>query len=358
MKSLISISITLLWLNTLLLSQTPIAEIEGDIITTGITDKDGDTKIELSEGSPEDTIIFNFAGDEEFWIFRSPAQELIFSPSSFKTYLSPFTGFELNWNTRNTFFGGKAGINTKPSIYEITDFEYYTRGFDNTFFGHKTGTMNESGGQNSFFGALAGRSLVIGDHNVFIGSRSGEDQESGSENTFIGALSGSSGTQGSGNIYIGFEAGKKSEGSNQLIIENSSDTLTPLIYGEFDNDIVKINGNLKVTERTSDPEPETIYSNSTPIAYCYVFHTGILSTNYGVASVNKVGNGVYDITLDNSFQGVNPVVIVTPYSASSGKPYIATFSATYPNKIRVNTIEIGVGSTDLNFSVMVYGWEN
>jgi len=35
-------------------------------------------------------------------------------------------------------------------------------------------------------------------------------------------------------------------GSNKLYIENS-DSSSPLLYGEFDNDYLKINGDLEVT---------------------------------------------------------------------------------------------------------------
>ena len=50
-------------------------------------------------------------------------------------------------------------------------------------------------------------------------------------------------------FFIGKEAGKNETGSDRLYIENS-DVSTPLIYGEFDNDLVRVNGALEVTERT------------------------------------------------------------------------------------------------------------
>ena len=52
---------------------------------------------------------------------------------------------------------------------------------------------------------------------------------------------------GSGNVAIGYHAGRTEMGSNKLYIENSPSS-TPLIYGEFDNDIIKINGQLRIND--------------------------------------------------------------------------------------------------------------
>ena len=51
---------------------------------------------------------------------------------------------------------------------------------------------------------------------------------------------------GDSNIFIGYEAGYNETGSNKLYIHNSR-TSNPLIYGEFDNGLVTINGDLSVT---------------------------------------------------------------------------------------------------------------
>jgi hypothetical protein len=49
----------------------------------------------------------------------------------------------------------------------------------------------------------------------------------------------------SGNVFIGHRAGYNETGNNKLYIENS-DSSSPLIYGEFDNDLVSINGQIKI----------------------------------------------------------------------------------------------------------------
>jgi len=61
----------------------------------------------------------------------------------------------------------------------------------------------------------------------------------------VGYQSGRNATGGS-NVFLGFESGYNETGSNKLYIENSNST-TPLIYGEFDNDILRVNGSFEVT---------------------------------------------------------------------------------------------------------------
>ena len=57
---------------------------------------------------------------------------------------------------------------------------------------------------------------------------------------------------GSDNIFLGCHAGYFEQGDNKLYIENSNSTL-PLIYGEFDNDFLRINGTLNVNNAFSFP---------------------------------------------------------------------------------------------------------
>ena len=47
-------------------------------------------------------------------------------------------------------------------------------------------------------------------------------------------------------MFLGYYAGYNETGDNKLYIENS-DSSSPLIYGEFDNDMVAINGQIKIT---------------------------------------------------------------------------------------------------------------
>jgi hypothetical protein len=133
------------------------------------------------------------------------------------------------------------------------------------FIGHRTGENVSIGGYgcNVYIGRLAGLWSTEGAYNVFIGNRAGNDVTTGADNVLVGSLAGynittgnrntiigkynqfTSLTVGNGNVFIGHFAGHGEFGSNKLYIENSDSNL-PLIYGEFDNDFVRINGDIDV----------------------------------------------------------------------------------------------------------------
>jgi hypothetical protein len=71
----------------------------------------------------------------------------------------------------------------------------------------------------------------------------------GAQNTALGYAAGRNNITGSGNVFIGYQAGQNELGSNRLYIDNSN-TASPLIYGEFDNNNVKINGDFQLTTKT------------------------------------------------------------------------------------------------------------
>ena len=127
----------------------------------------------------------------------------------------------------------------------------------NTFIGARTGE-NTLAWRNTFIGAWAGKSTTDGAGNTFIGEMSGVMNTTGDNNLFLGEHTGDSMTIGSGNVLIGQRAGGDLiDNNNTLYIENS-DSNTPLIYGEFDNDLVRVNGNMEVT--FSGAGDESVYS--------------------------------------------------------------------------------------------------
>ena len=116
----------------------------------------------------------------------------------------------------------------------------------NTFYGVGAGdNTTRDDGLDTFIGAYAGYSNTNGNDNTFLGYQSGLPNTTGSYNTFLGSGTGASNTTGNGNVFIGCYAGWDETGSNKLYIENGF-TSTPLIYGEFDNKKLTINGNLQV----------------------------------------------------------------------------------------------------------------
>ena len=166
--------------------------------------------------------------------------------------LSAFTGSvsgEFQGNS-NTFYGTGAGNSTVGDDDYDTFIGAYagdsnTTGWGNTFLGMGAGRSNTTGSYNTFLGIYAGYGNITGSENTFIGRRAGDSNTTGDSNTFLGNFAGYSNTTGYGNVFLGRLAGYYETGSNKLYIDNSS-TSTPLIYGEFDNNKLTINGNLEV----------------------------------------------------------------------------------------------------------------
>jgi hypothetical protein len=112
---------------------------------------------------------------------------------------------------------------------------------------------------NSFFGASAGQSNV-GIFNSFFGAYSGSNNTSGHHNTFVGTMAGVYNVSGNSNIFIGSGAGPElgsNPVSDRLFIDNVTSN-EPLIYAEFDNDFVKINGTFEVTAGLSNPSSRSL----------------------------------------------------------------------------------------------------
>ena len=87
--------------------------------------------------------------------------------------------------------------------------------------------------------------VVTGNRNTMIGTQAGHSNLTGNNNVFLGTQAGYNNQDGSLNIFIGAFAGRNSTGSNKLYIANT-DTTSPLIYGDFDASLLKINGHLEV----------------------------------------------------------------------------------------------------------------
>ncbi len=123
-----------------------------------------------------------------------------------------------------------------------------TIGRTNVAIGGNAMRLNINGQQNTAVGDWALGGNIEGDYNIAIGNRALNNAE-GNYNTAIGLFTGSSNVSGNKNVFIGSEAGRSETGSEKLYIANSN-TATPLIYGEFDNAILAIYGNLGIGTKT------------------------------------------------------------------------------------------------------------
>jgi len=141
--------------------------------------------------------------------------------------IGDMAGFS-NTTSQNIFIGTEAGKNN-------------TTGYFNIIMGRWAGRQITTGSQQTIIGAGTGASLTTGSENVMLGSNAGAVND-GDRNIFIGNSAGWSNT-GSNNIIMGYKVGYGyfQTVSNRLIIDNSQ-VATPLIWGEFDNRRVVING--------------------------------------------------------------------------------------------------------------------
>ena len=211
--------------------------------------------------------------------------------ANYNTFFGYEAGKATTSGKQNVFIGYKSGTaNTtgKNNVFigesaGITN----TTGYSCTFVGRKAGENNLSGFENSFVGKESGRYNTTGSNNTAIGTQALKGNSTGSYNMALGnnalqysttadsnAVIGFAALGGLDNVYsqnvvIGFEAGHNSgdmrgcvlignrvgytnSTDNRLMIDNSS-TNTPLIDGDFANDVLTINNVLKLTPRSTAP---------------------------------------------------------------------------------------------------------
>ena len=118
-------------------------------------------------------------------------------------------------------------------------------GIENVALGMGAGRQVNNGQFNTLLGTSSADALTTGNGNVTIGWGADLYNSTGSNNVVIGSNLSASGSAGnrSGCVHIGNEAGTMDNTNNTLYIENSNSS-TPLIYGDFSADKVKVNGTL------------------------------------------------------------------------------------------------------------------
>lgn len=188
-----------------------------------------------------------------------------------------------NSGEHNTTIGYRAGDVVTGSGNSILGSEggrYLSSGYNNVFAGATSGFYTGTGHQNVILGERAGFYNSSGYYNTFIGTRSGMYNSSGRYNTAVGWYSGFSNQSGQGNVFLGFQSGRyttgsynvflgykagfNETGSGKLYIDNT-DTSDPLIYGDFDNDLLSIGGRVGIKTRNI-PDSVALAVNGTFMA--------------------------------------------------------------------------------------------
>lgn len=222
-----------------------------------------------------------------------------------------FVGFQAGFNntvgSSNHFEGFGAG--TYNTIGSYNQFIGYKAGYSNIsgsqnyFNGYEAGYSNTLGGLNFFDGNSAGYSHTTGNYNYFSGNEAGYSLVSGSLNTFVGDRAGYYATTGDNNVFIGFDAGAYEQGSNKLYISNTS-TTDPLIYGEFDNHVARINGRAEITT-LSNTDPVLKLTNAGPGTIQFINP----SQGTGQWSISAINDGTFAGT-KMFFNGANSSVLM------------------------------------------------
>ncbi len=112
-------------------------------------------------------------------------------------------------------------------------------------------------------------SNVHGARNVGIGYGANYLNKDGTNNTIIGYYAGGGGSgihAKYGNVFIGHKAGFDETGDDKLYIENTSSS-SPLIWGDFANDVAAINGKLGVGTQTPDAKLTVIAAASGEVGF-------------------------------------------------------------------------------------------
>lgn len=159
-------------------------------------------------------------------------------------FIGRFAGMSDTSGYNNVYIGYRCGLMSRSGVNNI--FMGYesghnnTEGSYNTFIGSLSGRENTSGSINTFLGRRAGNSNTTGSENTFLGQGAGFSNETGSRNTYIGRFTGYNNQNGNSNVFIGYSAGTNDNSSNRLVIA-TTDTVPPLVYGEFDNGMLRLN---------------------------------------------------------------------------------------------------------------------
>ncbi|MDQ1352173.1 MAG: hypothetical protein QG657_2479 [Acidobacteriota bacterium] len=191
--------------------------------------------------------------DNTFYGYRAGAA---ITTGTGDTFIGLASGYRNTTGSNNSFLGGHSGYNNISGNYNtfIGRQAGYSNdtGYYNTFLGCYAGYSNTFGDNNTYIGGYAGRYTTYGNRNTIIGMEAGYNNTTGMDNVYLGYSAGNQNLYGSGNVCLGARAGYYETGSNKLYIANS-DTSSPLIYGQFDNAVVTINGKLGIGVNPSYP---------------------------------------------------------------------------------------------------------
>lgn len=304
--------------NTLSLSGSSATANLSSLVVNSLSDDDADTKIQVEEGTDEDKVRFDIGGTEK-WVMTGSRLESVNTGSS--VFIGYQAGLNDDLSNEQVFIGHNTGVlNTSGGLNVAIGtraFFYNTTGDANTTMGHQTGHRNTTGRNNTALGSNANFSNTTGGFNTAIGSNANYYNTTGSNNTAIGHNAGGGPRlhSKSGNVSIGYNAGSADTTDNKLHIDNSAST-TPLIWGDFANDLVNVNGKLGIGTSSPSCPLEISGSASISASHGYLNSSGSIGTSSATKSYSiKASHNI----MAAEFNAVSDRRIKTNREPSSGK---------------------------------------
>ena len=303
------------------------------------------------------------------------------SSGSYNTVGGYRAGSMIDTTAYNTIYGadgmrlGKGSANTGIGAKVLENVGATSEGFYHTAAGYRALNAMDEGDYCVAVGADAMR-LAQASYSVGIGYQSLEDDgktsgggshvgvgyqtlkdvDIGTGDVAIGYGAGSGLTSGSGCVFIGYLAGSQETiGSNKLYIENSN-SAEPLIYGEFDNNLIKIYGTVESTvgfivEQVGTPTYKYLqdWINTTQSAGLISGGT-ITATSYAIATADEIAE-TFTVSGDMTAYFTNGVVFTVSGSTGNDGDYTTVGNSTYAGGVTTITVaDVPDGTDDGNIA--------
>ena len=249
----------------------------------------------------------------------------------------------------NTFIGSDSGYSTSPTASYNTAVGHWSgskvEGSRNTFIGHRSGNLSLAVNENTNLGAHSGEYNYTGNNNTYLGYKAGRWNYDGSDNVMLGDSAGWL-VLGDGNVFIGKRAAKQGGETtinNRLYIHNAGGN-NPLIYGEFDNEFITINGQLALGTKVPGPYEFSIFDRDGDGDVFFRMFTTSADQNDVLMGFNDASNAFFLRTVSNHpirFQtnGASTKMIIE----AAGDVGIGTTNPTH--KLHVNGVARSTQST-------------
>ena len=170
---------------------------------------------------------------------------------------------------------------------------YSNTGSYNTAIGIQALNKNTSGSSNIGIGNDALNKNTTGNYNVAIGLRANYSNQNGSYNTIIGYKAGGGGVQSRNrSIFLGSNAGYNETTNDKLYIENSNSS-SPLIWGDFANDLAAIHGKLGISTKIPTSKVDIEGSNG--------YDQFRMRTSYTPTSSSDANGEIGDTAWDDNY---------------------------------------------------------